>query len=162
MLQQSWSNPSSLWHRQEKQWGNVSDTWRLDCVDILLLLKKHQSGYRRQRLACSNVHNNRNHGRVWTWGWFFLTGERLGGLACWSKMRVCQYVLEQAEKNDVCLHATWTQRTWKPVNQHSHVLQRYEPQRKVWILSFKPASQCWGSECSLHQNTFLHVIMNSC
>lgn len=39
MLQQSRSNSSS---RQE---GNVSGTLRLHRVDILLLLKKHQSGY---------------------------------------------------------------------------------------------------------------------
>ncbi len=57
MLQQSASNPAAV-DTDRRSRGNVSDTWRLRCVDILLLLKKHQSRYRRQQLACSNAHNS--------------------------------------------------------------------------------------------------------
>lgn len=81
MLRQSWRNPSasSLCHRQKTE-----GTWRRDCDDILLLLKKHQSGCRRQWLACSDVHNNRTHSRAWTgkgWEVFFVgVSERNEGL----------------------------------------------------------------------------------
>lgn len=118
MLQQSWKNQQPLTQTGDRSRG---DTWRLDGVDILLLLKKHQSGYCRQRLACSNVHNNGNHSRVWTWGLvFFHLGKvgRFGTLKqneCWT---ICTGTGKQ--KTDACLHAMWTQRT------------------------FNPASQCWG------------------
>lgn len=48
---------------------NVSCTWRLHPVDILVLLKNTSIWM----LACRNVHNNRNHRRSWTWGEHFFS-----------------------------------------------------------------------------------------
>lgn len=82
---------------------NVSCTWRLHPVDILVLLKNTSIWI----LACRNVHNNRNHRRSWTWGerFFFRLGKGGEVLACWSKMRVGRFQRVQADENNERLHA---------------------------------------------------------
>lgn len=105
---------------------NVSCTWRLHPVDILVLLKNTSIWI----LACRNVHNNRNHRRSWTWGeLFFRLGKDGEVLACWSKMRVGRIQRVRADENNERLHAKWTQGTLKSSGefseQRSNFCQRF-------------------------------------
>lgn len=105
--------PAASDSRERGSGGNVSDTCRRDRVDILLLLKKHQSGCCRQRLACSNARNNRNHGAVWTRGLVFFTSGEGWEVFGVLKQNEGLTVSTRTGRNGARLHAMWTQKDVK-------------------------------------------------
>ncbi len=131
MLQQSTSNPAAM-DTDRRSRGNVSDTWRLHCVDILLLLKKHQSRYHRQQLACSNAHNSLDLGGCF----FHLVKVKSFGMLKQNKGLTMSPHTDRQTAGIFARNVST-----KNIRAASSFIKLFN-----FNATLKPASQCWGSQ----------------